>query len=68
MAAQKNKGHVLVNLALVLVVLAAIGFVAQQQMRPTARVKAAERQDTADAVMGTVTVDALNSKVTLPGR
>jgi RND family efflux transporter MFP subunit len=61
MAAQKNKGNVLVKVVLVLVVLAAIGFVAQQQMRLTARVKAAERQDTADAVMGTVTVDALGS-------
>jgi len=58
MPAQKNKGSVLLKLAIVLVVLAAIGFVAMQQFRPTARVKAANRQDAADAVTGTVTVDA----------
>jgi RND family efflux transporter MFP subunit len=58
MLVQKNNGRVLITLALVLIVLAAIGFFALQQFRPTARVKAVNRQEAADAVTGTVTIDA----------
>lgn len=58
MFAQKNNGRVLLNLILVLIVLAAGGYFALQQYRPVARVKAADRQEAADAVTGTVTIDA----------
>lgn len=58
MLVRKNNGRVLLQLVLVLLVLAGAGYVALQQFRPVARVKAAERQIAADAVTGTVTVDA----------
>src|SRR4051812_47352838 len=58
MFVQKNNGRVLLNLVLVLIVLAVGGYFALQQYRPVARVKAANRQEAADAVTGTVTVDA----------
>lgn len=57
MALQKNKGSILLKIVLVLLVLAAAGFIALQQIRPVARVKAANRQDAADAVTGTVSID-----------
>lgn len=72
MLVEKNRGNILLNLALVLIALAAIGFLALQQFRPVARIKAANRQDAADAVTGTVTIDAQGGtrdlKSELPGR
>src|SRR5213075_1625240 len=58
MFVQKNNGRVLLNLVLVLIVLAVGGYFALQQYRPVARVKAANRQEAADAVTGTVNVEA----------
>src|SRR5437762_1998104 len=58
MFTQKNNGRVLLNLVLVLIVLAAGGYFALQQYRPVARVRAANRQEAADAVTGTVNVEA----------
>ena len=57
MLASNNNGRVLLQLVLVLIVLAVGGFFALQQYRPVARVKAANRQEAADAVTGTVTVE-----------
>jgi RND family efflux transporter MFP subunit len=56
MTLKKNSGSVLLKLALILVVLAAVGWFAYQQFQVTARVKPAERGNAVDAVTGTVLV------------
>lgn len=58
MFAKKNNGSVLLKLGLVLVVLAAAGYLVMQRLQGTARVKLAERQVAVDAVTGSVSVDA----------
>lgn len=58
MLAQRNNGRALVNVALVLVVLAAAGVVVYRSLRETARVKAVNRDTAVDAVTGTVLVTA----------
>ncbi len=58
MLAQRNNGRAVVNVALVLAVLVAAGFVAYRNLRETARVKAVNRDTAVDAVTGTVLVTA----------
>lgn len=66
MVVKKNKGSLLVNLAVVLVVLAAAGFFVYRNLQGTARVKKAERGAAVDAVTGSVTVNADGGIVPLP--
>ncbi len=66
MLVKKNKGSLLVKLGVVLVVLAAVGFVVFRNLQVTARVKAAERGNAVDAVTGSVTVSADGGIVALP--
>lgn len=58
MRPRNNKGGALVKLAIVLVVLAAIGVAAFARLQKTVRVKAAKIDTAVDAVTGSVTVDA----------
>lgn len=58
MIAKKNKGSLLLNLAVVLVVLAGAGFFFLQNLQGTARVKPVNRDTAVDAVTGSVVVEA----------
>lgn len=58
MSAQKNKGSVLLNLSVVLVILAGIGVAVFLGFQGTARVEAVKRDTAVDAVTGNARVDA----------
>ncbi len=58
MLVKKNNGSILLKVGLVLVVLAVAGYFALLSFQESARVKLVGRGDAADAVTGTVAVDA----------
>ncbi len=58
MLEKNNHGRILLKLGVVLLLLAAAGWLGLQQLQPTATVKLAKRDNAVDAVTGTVHVDA----------